>query len=699
MQSTSFRRSLFALFLASLAIRLFGLNWDGGHWFHPDERRIAEAVQQVSLQPLRLDPKFFAYGSFPFYVTRAAQGLVSTVRPALHDYAGSILVGRVVSAVWGALTVVLLALLARRLYGAKTGLFAGLLLATSVLHLQNSHFATNDVALTFLVLLALALLVRAGDSGADREFGLAGLTIGLAAATKISALPLFLPLLVAVTARRPGEQAGRKLRFLALASGAAALGFALGEPYALLDFKGFSHDVMEQSAMVRAAGSLAYTTQYVGTPKVLYDLREHVSWGLGPLLGLAALWGAARTYAFRSRKVSRAEWILLSFALPFFAVTASFEVKFLRYLLPLYPLACLWAARWLTEGANDGAEAPQPRGRRILRLLVAGGTALYALAFLGIYTRPHTIVRASRWFYANVDKGAAVLSQDWDEGFPFDLDGRSAGEYKFTNFSFYEIDSDEKIRKLAGSLCSSEAVVFQTKRLYGAITQAPARYPRTDRFFRLLFAGDLGFRLEQEIVSRPGFLGYGLFDELADESFSVYDHPKVVVFRNRERLSASEIEARILHGAASRPMSRQEIILAPHGYRNDQKPGTLRRSSLGAFLVLALFVEALGLAGYAFLRRFLAPRPGVYALGKVLGFLAFAFGAWAVVALGFLPFTRPVLLLVGLAIAALAPWAFRRRVGGELSFREFRWTEAVAWGAFVFFVLVRAGNPVIFWGE
>ena len=58
MFSTRFRRLVLVLFLAALAVRLFGLNWDGGHWFHPDERRIAEAVQEIKLRPFQMNPKF-----------------------------------------------------------------------------------------------------------------------------------------------------------------------------------------------------------------------------------------------------------------------------------------------------------------------------------------------------------------------------------------------------------------------------------------------------------------------------------------------------------------------------------------------------------------------------------------------------------------------------------------------------------------
>lgn len=698
MSSNRFRSLVLLLFLGALAVRLFRPSWDDGHWFHPDERRIAEAVQELKLSPLQLNPKFFAYGSFPFYLTRIAQGAVGIVRPSLGDYAGTIYTGRALSALWGALTVVLLAFLGRKLYGERVGLLAAAFLAAAVLHLQNSHFATPDVALTLLVLFALTLLVRANDSGSARDTLLGGFAIGLAVATKVSALPLFLPLVVAVFAGRRERRLVRNIGLVCLAAACAAAGFFLGEPYALLDFRAFSHDVVEQSQMVRNAGWLVYTTQYLGTPKVLYDIREHVLWGLGPLLGMAALWGAWRTYRVRSRAVTGGEWVLLSFALGLFAITASFEVKFLRYLLPLYPLLCLWAARWLTEGTEATAPRPVRLRKRVLLGAVLGATGLYAAAFLTVYTRPHTIVTASRWFYANVPKGSEVLSQDWDEGFPFDVDGHFASEYRVTNFSFYEDDSDEKIRRLAGDLARSEMIVFQTKRLTGAITRAPDRFPRTNRFFRSLFAGDLGFRLEKEVASRPGLFGFTVPDELADESFSVYDHPKAVLFRNEGHLAAADMEDRILRGAPSRPMTREEILLAPASFGNDERPGRSVRSSVGGLLVLALFAQLLGIAGYLILRRFLAARPGLYALGKIAGPLFFSFAAWLLVAVGAVPFTRHVLLVLAAAVvvAAMLPV---RRPPGFLPAREIVWTEGIVWASFLFFALARAWNPEIFWGE
>ena len=63
---------LTGLFLFALLLRSIGLDFDQGHFYHPDERAIGDAITRLSFRPLRLNPHFFAYGSFPLYVTRAA---------------------------------------------------------------------------------------------------------------------------------------------------------------------------------------------------------------------------------------------------------------------------------------------------------------------------------------------------------------------------------------------------------------------------------------------------------------------------------------------------------------------------------------------------------------------------------------------------------------------------------------------------
>src|SRR5262249_46286184 len=154
-------------------------------------------------------------------------------------------------------------------------------------------------------------------------------------------------------------------------------------------------------------------------------------------------------------------------------LTCTFQVKFPRYLLPVYPILLLWAGAWLA------ARASESRFGRFLERAVILGTALWAAAFLSIYMRPHSAVTASRWFHQHVPDGARVLEQDWDEGFPFTFPGHAAERYSVLMFGFYEPDSPAKMEKLAGELAKADWVALQTKRLYGGVSRAPDKFPLT----------------------------------------------------------------------------------------------------------------------------------------------------------------------------------------------------------------------------
>ena len=691
------RRALFGIVALALAVRLYGLDFDQGHFFHPDERAIANAVLKLSFSPFQWNPEFFAYGSLPFYVAKAVTAPLSALKPWFASYDGALYAGRVLSALWGAATVLLLFFFGRRLYGDKPALLASLLLALAVLPLQNAHFFASDTPLTFFVLLAVHFFGRFSDEGRPRDALLGGAAFGLALATKFSAAPLAVPLICAVFLRYRTEREPYKAGFFLFLSGLTALvTFALAQPYAFLDFPKFSHDVLEQSRMVRRAGLFAFTNQYVGTSKLLYPLSEMALWGMGPLLFLAALAGTLKAAA-RFRRATAAELVALAWVVPYFVVTCTFDVKFPRYLLPIYPFFVLWGAKLLTDAAERGLPG------RLARAAVVGATAVYALFFLSIYARPHTIVTASRWFYAHVPPGAKIVSQDWDEGFPFPLPGFSPDRYRITNFGWYEEDSPEKIARLARELAAADGVVLQTKRLYGAVTRAPAKFPLTTNAFRLLFSGDLGFVLAKDVASRPGLFGISLPDELADESFTVYDHPKWLWFENRGRLSAEEIERKVLAGRSSRAVSRRDMLLAragtPAGATGPPAapgPGP-ERGGLASTLLVILLVEALALAAWAVLASLVPSRPGLWALSKGAGVLLFGYVPWLLASLGLAPFARPALLGTAAVLVLLGGWLFRKR--GLSIPEDARRTEAIAGAVFLFFLAARLLNPEIFWGE
>jgi hypothetical protein len=123
----------------------------------------------------------------------------------------------------------------------------------------------------------------------------------------------------------------------------------------------------------------------------------------------------------------------------------------------------------------------------------------------------------------------------------------------------------------------SDYLVLASNRLYGVIPRLPDRYPEAAAYYRLLFEGQLGFDLVYWNGRYPTLGSLALVDDTfgrpelavpapmadwqpapvswvlgpADESFTVYDHPLVLIFENRERLGAHDIESLILAEAGT----------------------------------------------------------------------------------------------------------------------------------------------------
>ncbi len=411
---------LMVIVVLGLALRLTGLYHALGT--HPDERHMVQVTTQ--LEANRMNPKSFAYGSFSFY---AAWGFAQILKPFWKEaatYDGLFVAGRTFCILMGTLAIALSYYLSVLVYRKSTvGLIAALLLALNVFHLQLSRFFTSDITLTTISLISMIALVRAHQNGGLRAHLIFGACAGLATATKISSVFLFVPLgfvvslsmlrdwlphnnwnrplraigIVAanmillvvahqllywkgwprVLGYRVVEEAGiiplaapflastafflrgvsRPLSHLFAALSLGVLIFVLAEPYAILDFQTFQHHTREQTNMVRGYWRPPYTIQYAHTLPYIYHLQQMLWYTMGwplfiiSMVGILAACGRVTFESldkvfkreFLSKPIS-AEVIPLIFILVFFIATGYFQVKFPRYLMPLYPLAFIFAA-------------------------------------------------------------------------------------------------------------------------------------------------------------------------------------------------------------------------------------------------------------------------------------------------------------------------------------------------------------------
>ncbi|GAK54839.1 glycosyl transferase family 39 [Candidatus Vecturithrix granuli] len=728
--------ALVIVLVVGIWLRWYGIDWALPHIFHPDETRLLYAVNDISWN--NLNPKFFAYGSLPIYLLKIVHVASQTVAAWLGKppYINFFLVGRVVSALFGSLTILLLYLLGKRGFSERVGGLSAAFLALTVLHIQLSHFLTVDVMLTFFVVTAFYFLISLPEGRhLLRDYLLSGVCIGLALATKISALPLFgvffVSHLFTLLDRNPSARKGRTSERSALflwgmfiaALLASGLVFLLCQPYALLDFREFWRQIQEQSNMVQGRWRPPYILQYDHTAPYWYPIKHLILYSMGLPLGVLTILGTIsmlirvikgltfhRSYALPCRW--QAIVLLFAWTLPVFWLVGGFHVKFLRYMLPLIPFLCLLAAIFIDDLLQ---RFPSWKiGVAFVLIGVLGFSAFYSAAFVSIYQREDPRVQASRWIYNHIESGKTLLTELWEFAPLVSVAGKHPAEYRILELDVYTSDSDAKIRTIAQQLSETDVIVMATRRLYGSILRVTKQFPLTANYYKLLFDGVLGFTPVEPFTSYPSLLGITFNDDLADESFSVYDHPKTILFRKTQQISADDLYALILSAPPVEVVGPQLERMLTFPRQETQAvflDPTLAPSQEGKwseylmFVLWVLVVEFLALLALPFTTLAFRSLPDVgYGVSKIAGLLLPAYLVWLGVNLGLFPYNRMAIVMV-IGIVLLSAFMIVSRFRSFFTEllqgkgRIFLIYEIVFLLAFEAFVIFRAYNPDIFWSE
>jgi hypothetical protein len=460
-RSTADRWVLPGLVLLALALRLHGIG-AGLPQVYEEAYPFKTAWTMWGWGPahgLDLNPHWFRYpgltidlqflGQGFLYLVLAAMGAVHSTLDyrVLHqlDKTPFYLTGRAITAVLGALTVLPVFHLARRVAGRGAGIAAAVLVALSPPLIAKSQVIEVDAPLTLFVAWGpLASLDLAGGLTRRRAIT-AGIVAGLAASTKYPGLLLVVPCLAAIAlgARRalpgpresppgtirPGRGTPRRDSTLTWPAAIGLAGLALvatvfvTSPYLLLDHRAALADLTVEREHMR----LGHFGSDLGSTWLTYA-RDWFTAVAGWPVAVASLAGLV-LYLVRRREV----WAVVagSFVIAYAALVSSFAMKADRYLLPLLPAAFLFAsamiaelcAKWAPgsprEGRRRTSAAAPATGRGGARMALVAATAILALPALAELPRrlasPHTDSRtlAREWFEANVAPGAFVASEQY----------------------------------------------------------------------------------------------------------------------------------------------------------------------------------------------------------------------------------------------------------------------------------------------
>ena len=210
----------------------------------------------------------------------------------------------------------------------------------------------------------------------------------------------------------------------------------------------------------------------------------------------------------------------------------------MRYMLPVYPLLCLFAAVLIYRiGQSLTKHLKNKLILNTLYLILLALLLVWPLSYMHIYTKPNPRVASSYFMHSFFSTADTLAIEHWDDGLP--LWGQE--RFHMVTLPLYDPDTPEKWNTINKDLTGADYIIVASNRLYTPLmrltdckTLPPDRcYTKTAQYYQDLFSGRLGYKKVAEFTNYPTvpFTAITIDDQNADESFTVYDHPKVIIFK------------------------------------------------------------------------------------------------------------------------------------------------------------------------
>lgn len=519
---------IWIIFLLTSFLRFFDLNWDGVYKLHPDELNISIAIHNMEENP-DFNPDFFAYGTLPIgLIFTIKQFFLSFFEISLNDY----LVGRFISATLSSLSILIfykwIKLFAKKIYPKNEQLFLFIsvfILAFSPAVIQSAHFMTFESILIFEYLLFSLAATNYLIKKSKLYLFLVGVITGVAIATKITSFFL-LPIFVLIIFLSYYKKLNQKKSFLITVHHLAYFIFisiltaSVLSPFSIMNWNKFLDIIKYESSVADGDLRVFYTQQFFNTTPVIFQTRSVLDFLLG---GFVWLFFTILGFYYFARNSKRYYlYIPFVFLLLGWLPTSFLFVKWIRYSVYFTPFFAIFAAVGMMGVLRNYIK---------IRNLLLVSTFLISLInlwmFYRVYTAEDTRITTAKWAEHHIPQNSNILSESYDLSIiPFNNKFMDS----ITLFDFYNLNDIAASKFLSNQLENTEYIISPSQRVWGNLNHQKGDLYKIN-YYNSLNDSRLGFELVYTSKVDTDFLIFGYDQKRLEETFSVFDHPEVRIYK------------------------------------------------------------------------------------------------------------------------------------------------------------------------
>ncbi|MDJ0660173.1 MAG: glycosyltransferase family 39 protein [Crocosphaera sp.] len=430
---------LIVILSIGLLLRLYGINFGLPYLYNPDEPNRMRVVFRI-LSTQDINPHWFGHpATTVIYLLVLSYGLMFVGGRLLGVFNSSedflelyrqdpsifYLIGRLWSAFFGVATILLVYVIATKMFNKTVGLISAFLVAIIPLHVEFSKFARMDTLMPLLLLISFYYCLKIFDNQDQLlNYIKASFLVGLAIATKYPAIVFVFTIILAYFLTKGWQVKG----YLKIVSSIIACtgGVFMASPFLFFDFNQVLIDVTQEnrSSHLGATGEgfihdlIWYFQQPLTQSFTIFGIF---------LLGL----GFFFLLILRQEKLL----LLISFPSLFLLFISLLNLRWERWIIPMIPFLCILIAYTIYQVSKSmELNFNYPLGLILIFAMLASiSTPLLhqdirqGYRMSGVDTRTFT----REWMLNNLPQNSSILVEDYTPQLPK------------TSFQFFRVDRNQ----------------------------------------------------------------------------------------------------------------------------------------------------------------------------------------------------------------------------------------------------------------